>query len=165
MVDIFAFAMKMEMDGRNFYLQHAAKAPSPELKRILEELARDEQKHYEIFKALNEGLPAAYQEAGQTKILKSVKNVFETLKDEQKGFSFPSDAQKIWEEAREIEKRSENFYREKANEVTNTEQKHILNRIADEEHKHWVTVENVIKFLDRPRHWLENAEWSHLEDY
>jgi rubrerythrin len=164
-MDIFAYAMKMELDGKNFYLQHAAQAPSPELKKILEELAGDEQKHYEIFKSLQEGLPTKYEEARQTKILSSIKNVFETLNAEKKDYAFPAEAQKVWEEAREIEKRSENFYREKANEVTNAEQKQILNRIADEEHKHWVTVENVIKFLDRPRHWLENAEWSHLEDY
>ena len=164
-MDIFEFAMKMEMDGRNFYLEHAAKIPSPELKRILEELADDERKHYGIFKSLKEGLPAAYQEAGQTKILSSIKNVFETLKAENKELSFPPDAQKIWEEAREIEKRSEDFYREKANEVTSTEQKQILNHIAEEEHKHWVTIESVIKFLDRPHHWLEDAEWNNLEDY
>ncbi len=164
-MDIFAFAMKMEMDGKNFYLEHAAKAPSPELKKILKELAGDEQKHYEIFKSLQEGIPVEYEETRKTKILSSVKNVFETIKAENRDHSFPPEAQKVWEQAREIEKRSETFYREKANEITNDEQKHILTRIADEEHKHWVTIENVIKFLDRPRHWLEDAEWSNLEDY
>lgn len=164
-MDTFEFAMKMEMDGRNFYLEHAAKTASPELKRILEELADDEQKHYEIFKSLQEGLPVQYEEARKTKILSSVKNIFETMKAENKDYSFPADTQKIWEEAREIEERSENFYRQKANEATVAEQKQTLNRIADEEHKHWVTVENVIKFLDRPHHWLEDAEWSNLEDY
>jgi rubrerythrin len=164
-MDIFEFAMKMEMDGKNFYLQHAAQAPSPELKRILEELAGDEQKHFEIFKSLQEGLPTKYEEARRTTILSSVKNVFEAMKTENKDYAFPAGAQKVWEEAREIEKKSENFYREKANEVTSDEQKQILNRIADEEHKHWVTVENIIKFLDRPQHWLENAEWGHLEEY
>jgi rubrerythrin len=164
-MDIFAFAMKMEMDGRNFYLEHAAKASSPELKKILEELADDELKHYQIFKSLQEGLAVEYEEAGRTKILSSTKNVFEAMRAEKKEFSFSTDAQKTWEEAREIEKRSENFYREKAKEVTDEKQKHILERIADEEHKHWVTIEQVIKFLDRPQHWLENAEWSQLEDY
>ena len=70
-----------------------------------------------------------------------------------------------WEQAREVEKKSEDFYRAKAGEVDDKNQAHILNRIADEEHKHWVTIENVIKFLDRPRHWLEDAEWNNLEDY
>ena len=164
-MDIFEFAMKMETDGRNFYLEHAAKAPSPELKKILEELARDEEKHYAIFKAMKENRTVEYEEAGKTNILRSVKNVFENLKAQDKDFAFPVDAQKIWEKAREIERKSETFYREKANEVEDEKQKHILGRIADEEHKHWVTVESVIKFLDRPKHWLEDAEWNNLEDY
>ena len=164
-MDIFDFAMKMEMDGRDFYLEHAASVPEPELKRILEELARDEQKHYAIFKAMKEGARAEYDEAEKTTILDSVKNVFETLKTQDKDFSFPVETQKIWEQAREIEKKSEDFYCSKADEVPSEDQKHILKRIADEEHPHWVTIEIVIKFLDRPRHWLEDAEWSNLEEY
>ena len=162
-MNIFEFAMKMEEDGRKFYLEHAATAPSPELKKILEELAEDERKHYEIFKALSEGLPAEYEEAKKTKILQSVKNVFESLRAEKKEYTFAAEAQKIWEQAREVEEKAEKFYREKANEVDDDKQKNILNRIADEEHKHWMTIDNVIKFLDRPQHWLEDAEWGHKD--
>jgi rubrerythrin len=49
--------------------------------------------------------------------------------------------------------------------VSDAHQKNILSAIADEEQKHWITMENVVKFLDRPNHWLEDAEWSNLEDY
>ena len=41
----------------------------------------------------------------------------------------------------------------------------FFNKIADEEKRHQTVIENVIRFLDRPRQWLENAEWHHLEDY
>ena len=118
-----------------------------------------------IFRALRDGLPTQYEEAKKTKILAEVKNVFEALKAQNKDFEFPREAQRVWEHARKIEKESETFYREKAKEVKDANQKNILSRIADEEYKHWVTMENVIKFLDRPNHWLEDAEWSHLEDY
>lgn len=164
-MDIFEFAMKMEMDGRMFYIEHANKATQSELKKILLELADDEQKHYNIFKALHEGLPVEYKEAEKTRILSSVKNVFESLRSGQQDFSFPADAKKVWEEAREVEKKTETFYREKAKEVSSPAQRDILMRIADEEHRHWVTMENIIQFLDRPNHWLEDAEWVNLEEY
>ncbi len=157
--------MKMELDGKQYYEESAAKVAHPELKRILMELASDEQKHYLIFRALRDGLPVQYEEAKKTKILAEVKNVFENLKAQNKDFEFPEGAQKVWEHAREIEKEAETFYREKANEVNDDNQKNILTRIADEEYKHWVTMENVIKFLDRPNHWLEDAEWNQIEDY
>lgn len=164
-MNIFEYAMKMETDGRKFYLDSAERIESPELKKILLELADDEVKHYAIFKAMKDGGTAEYKEAEKTTILQTVKNVFEKLRDAGKDLSFPDDAKRIWEEAREVEKKAEEFYREKAGEMKTKEQKHILNRIADEEHRHWVTMQNIIQFLDRPNHWLENAEWSNLEDY
>ena len=164
-MNVFEFAMRMEEDGRAFYLENADKAGHPALKRVLVELAEDELKHYNIFKAMRDGHKAEYKEAEKTTILSTVKNVFESLKAQKKEFSFRTDARNIWTEAQEIERKSEDFYRQRAEEMENDSQKHILNRIADEEHKHWVTMQNVIQFLDRPRQWLEDAEWGVLEDY
>jgi rubrerythrin len=114
---------------------------------------------------MRDGQDAEYEEAEKTTILSTVKNVFESLKAEGKELSFRADAKNLWEQAREIEKKSEEFYRQKAGEVDNETQKLILNGIADEEHRHWITIENVIRFLSRPQQWLEDAEWSTLEDY
>jgi rubrerythrin len=157
--------MKMEEDGRDFYLRHAETTTIPSLKSVLVELAEDELKHYNLFKAMRDGLPAEYRDSEQTRILSTVKNVFETLKAQNTDLNLKNDARKLWEEAQDIEKKSESFYREKANEIDDQKQKQILNRIADEEHRHWVALENVIRFLDRPQQWLEDAEWSNLEDY
>jgi rubrerythrin len=164
-MNVFDYAMKMETDGRDFYLEHAGKVSTPELKQILLQLADDELKHFNIFKAMRDHGKAEYKEAQKTMILKTVKNVFETMRKQKKEFTFAAEATQIWKEAREVEKKSEAFYREKAKEMTDDNLKHVWQHIADEEHRHWVTIENVIQFLDRPKNWLEDAEWSHLEDY
>ncbi|MCK4573641.1 MAG: ferritin family protein [candidate division Zixibacteria bacterium] len=164
-MNVFEYAMQMELDGKTYYEEHAAKIESPQLKRILLELADDEQKHYNIFKAMRDGTSVEYEEAKKSTILAQVKNVFEELKAAEKDYSFPEKLREIWVKAREVESKAENFYREKANELNDENQKHIFNRIADEEHRHWMTMENVIRFLDRPSQWLEDAEWSNLEDY
>jgi rubrerythrin len=49
--------------------------------------------------------------------------------------------------------------------MPDADMKKVWRRIADEEQRHWITMENVIHFLDRPNHWLEDAEWTHLEEY
>lgn len=164
-MSVYDFAMQMELDGKQYYTEQAAKTGLPELRDILLQLAQDEQRHYEIFRALKEGRQAEYVEKDRTTILRSVKNVFDTLKAQNKDFQFPPDARGVWVKAQEIEKKSEDFYREKADEVGDEDQKRILHKIADEERRHWITIEHVIQFLDRPHHWLEDAEWNNLEDF
>jgi rubrerythrin len=164
-MDVFEYAMKMEMDGKSYYEEHAAKMNNPALKQILLELAGDEQKHYIIFKSMRDGVAVKYEPSRDTKIFDRVRNVFEQMKADEGEFAFPADAKDVWIKAREIERETETFYREKAAGLEDKDQQMLLNKIADEEHKHWVTMEQVIKFLDRPSTWLENAEWNHLEDY
>lgn len=164
-MNIFEFAMKMEEDGRAFYLERAEKAELPELKKILTELADDELKHYKIFKTMNANEKAEYREDQKTTILSTTKNVFEALKSDGQKHVFDGDVRDFWEKALDVEKKSEKLYREKANELDDDNYKNILNKIADEERRHQLIIENVMQFLDRPTQWLENAEWHHLEEY
>jgi rubrerythrin len=163
-MNVFEHAMKMEEDGRAFYLEHAGKVSEPALKRILQELADDEQKHYNLFKAMNEQHKAVYGKSDMTEIFSTARNVFEELRDQNRDFSFAKDAGKAWVVASDVEKKSEAFYREKAREMKDEKQKQIWNAIADEEHRHWNIIEHVIQFLDRPKQWLADAEWTSLED-
>ena len=162
-MSVFEHAMQMEKDGRDFYLATSEKTDNPMLKKILLQMADDENKHYALFKALRDGMDASYDEASSTSILSSVKNVFTEMKESGEDFTFDDEAQTVWAQAREVEKKAEEFYRAKAEEVDKENEKIALIRIADEEHKHWVTLDNVIQFLDKPKSWLEDAEWSDIE--
>lgn len=162
-MNVFEYAMQMELDGKAYYEEAAKKVDSPELKKILMEIAGDEQKHYILFKSMKDGKDVEYVESEATSILKSVKNIFVTLKEENKDYSFPKDAKKVWEHARDVEKKAEAFYRDEAEKLDNEKNATILHKIADEEHRHWVTMENVINFIDKPNQWLEDGEWADLE--
>ena len=67
---------------------------------------------------MSEGKAANYDETAATKIEGSVKNVFQALKEQGKEFTFGDDTRTVWSKAHEIEKKSEDFYREKAKEVS-----------------------------------------------
>jgi len=121
-MDVFETAMKMEEDGRAYYLESAEKCNVPELKKVLMELADDELKHYNLFKAMRDRKPAEYQEAQATTILATVKNVFEQMKADGKEIPAEAQAKTIWEMAREVEKKAEAFYREKAGELDDENQ-------------------------------------------
>lgn len=161
-MSVFDFAMQMELDGKAYYEELATKVELPQLKKILLEMASDEQKHYNLFKAMKAGDNAVLGTEQATKIFASTSNVFEELKASGEQFAFGGDVRDGWVQAREVEKKSEEFYRQKADEVDDDGQKQILLKIADEEHKHWTIIDHVISFLDQPTMWLENAEWGDL---
>ncbi len=163
-MNIFEHAMKMEQDGRAFYLEHAQKTDNPNLKKILLELADDELKHFEMFKGLNEDLNFDDKKSVKTTIISSLKNIFETMRSENKDFSFDDDIKAAWKIARDHEKIAEDFYRTKGDECTSADEKEVWYMIADEEHKHWVIIEHLIQFLEKPQQSLDDAEWSGLED-
>ncbi|MEW5925310.1 MAG: ferritin family protein, partial [Candidatus Zixiibacteriota bacterium] len=54
-MNVFEFAMKMEQDGKAFYEKMAKEAANASIKKILLDLANDEQKHYNIFKKFSQG--------------------------------------------------------------------------------------------------------------
>ncbi len=165
-MNAFEFAMKMEQDGKRYYEEHAAATADPGLKKIFAELADDERRHYELFQAMAAGENPDYEAVLKTSILKTTRNVFEKLSASKKEIgAFPAGFREAWVKAREIEAQSETFYREQAKKNEQSPQKKIWTRIADEEHKHWVTIDSVIGFLDRPKQWLEDAEWSNLDPY
>lgn len=165
-MNVFEFAMKMEKDGEAYYRKMAANAENGVIKNVLNDLAEDEVKHYNIFKKFSEGdLSGAKMMKDQTKVLKGAKNVFQKLATSKKPPVFSGEVVKAWRKAQEIEKKSEDFYREKAKSESGAEIKKTLSLIADEEHKHWALIDNVIHFLERPKQWLEDAEWNNLDNY
>ena len=68
-------------------------------------------------------------------------------------------------EAQTIEQRSWAFYEEQAERATDPAHKTLFLRIADEEKRHYFLLDSIVEFMDRPRTWIENAEFNHLEDY
>ena len=167
MDEIFDFAMQMERDGQAYYEKEAAKTNVPALKKILLDLAEDEIRHYNIFKSLKEQNSTDLGDLSEktTAIMKTARNIFEEMAKEGGDVDTHNEAIEVWTHAQEVEKKSEDFYRLKADEVADPKVKEMLIKIAEEEARHWAVIEAVRQFLEKPKTWLEDAEWSNLEDY
>ena len=104
----------------------------------------------------------------ETSILDNVKNVFSVMKDtgDTVHIDTTEEARK-YRKVRDIEKESVMFYQEKAAAVSGELQRQIFLQLADEEARHLRIMENIVEFVSRPEpgHWLENAEWHHLNRY
>jgi rubrerythrin len=160
-VDILKYAMQMEKDGEEYYRQLAQQTENKGLKSILTMLADEEVKHYKTI----EQMKAEKPQPAPTKILARAKNIFAQIKKSDEGLNFGSGQIKLYKKAQDIEKRSEQFYREKANKVKEKYQKEIFLQLAEEENKHYFLLENIIQFVSRPQTWVENAEFHHLDEY
>ena len=160
-MDIFAFAIQMERDGEQYYRDMASKAKHPGLKSILSVLADDEHKHAHIVSELQSAIP----DMPATNVLDSAKNVFQQMKDFGGEIDLSGDQEQLYRDAMVLEERSISFYQDRADQVKQPEQKALFKRLAEEERKHYRLLQDLADFVRRPKNWLENAEFFHLDDY
>ncbi len=160
-MNIYEYAMQMEKDGENYYRELAVKAQSAGIRNILTMLANAEVNHYRIFKHMKQHesiqpVDLAY--------LAGIKNVFAQMRENKEPITTNDRQIDLYRKAQELEKKTRDFYREKAGDVDQS-QKAIFLKIGDEEQKHFNILETIIDIVSRPQTWLENPEWYHLEDY
>ena len=161
MTNIIEYAMKMEKDGEDYYRQLAQQTGNSGLKTILTMLADEEVKHYNVL----EKIKSQKTQIAESGILTDAKNIFAQIKESGENFDFDINQADLYKKARDIEKKSQDFYAEKAGEVTEESQKELFLKLVVEEKKHYVLLDNIIDFISRPEQWLENAEFFHLDEY
>jgi len=160
-MNIFDYAMQMEKDGENYYRDLAAKCQIDGLKRILILLADDEVGHYKVFKKLKENSPASLSE---TQVLSAAKNIFADMKGSAE-FNLEGSVIDMYQKAVDVERKSAEFYTEKAEEVDNSQARELLLKIAEDEKRHQFLMEQMMEFLSKPQSWVEDAEFYRLDQY
>ena len=161
-MDVYDYAMQLEKDGENYYREAARRSQHKGLTGILTMLADAEVVHYGVFKRMKEHEPWQLPEAT---IVKDVKNIFVRMREEGKLEGISVSEIELYTKAQDIEKATEDFYREKGAQVEDRTSGKPSCKVAGEEHKHYLILQEIIDFISRPQQWLENAEWYHLEDY
>ncbi len=161
-MDVFEIAKKMELEGKQAYLDMLEKTTNPALKNILRRLAEWEDNHYIIFDAMQ-------QEADIIDVRKAttdeVKGIFNSLKDVQADDEIQEQVE-FYEEAIKVEIKSANYYKEIAAGIANETLKKQVLMIAEEELKHEKILKEILNYLQQPNTWVENAEFNiDSEDY
>jgi rubrerythrin len=152
----------MEKDGEKFYREIAEKNKNNSgLKIIFTMLANEEAKHYGIIKAMEEGTFSPIDSS----ILNDINNIFEMMKTRPDALNINASQVELYRQAQDIEIQSEKFYLDMINDSERDQNKIVFGKLAEEEKKHCLLLENIIEFVDKPQMWLENAEWNHLEEY
>jgi rubrerythrin len=160
-MDIFKFAIQMEQDGEQYYRQLAARTAHPGIQGVFNQLADDEVKHAQAIQHIQ-------QEAGpfvETTVLENAKNVFQQIKDFGGDFDISGDEESAYRQAMELEQKSISFYLDRFDQVEDPGQKGLFEKLAEEEKKHYHLISNLIDFVASPKTWLEDARFTHLDEY
>ena len=161
-MNIFEFALDFERKHQDFHLKKAQESENQRLKSVFELLAEEEAKHIKIVKKLKEN-----KKIGQidSEILPKAKKMMEQITSELPSNSLSKEQVDIYKKAKEMEKKSHKFYKEKSEETDNEQVSKVFKQLAKEEAKHENLMNNLIELTNKPNTWLDDAEWYHLEEY
>lgn len=147
MVDIYEFAMNMELDGKKYYEELMNSAKDNGLKRIFEMLAKDEEEHHRIVTEMRD-TDDSTSISSQT--MRTANNVFSEMLYMDKKFNLSASAVDAYKHALNIEEKSVKLYEEYYEKAENKWEKSIFKRLIEEEKKHRLIIENILSFVSEP---------------
>lgn len=162
-MNVFDYAIKMELDGKAFYEKLAKETDSEGLQKIFNELAEDEQKHCDIFSRLKEN--QNIKSMSDSTALEGAKNIFTEMQADVSSQKLQKTNLDAYQQAMNAEKESAKLYRDAAAKEENAEVKALLLKIAIEEEKHLNILENIFDFVNAPTQSLVWGEFSNLNEY
>ena len=163
MSTIWEKAKDIETKGRDFYIELAGKSSREEVASIFKVLADEEQKHYDLFDSLEKQLEVG--ELPKSTSISDAKEAFARLASAFKTEDPVEDAESTYAKALELERTSVEYYNSILEQLDDGKQKEAVKTIIGEEQRHERIVEGLMEFVRRPKEWLEDAEFYHLEEY
>jgi rubrerythrin len=154
-------AIRLEINGRNFF-NHAAEMTHNELgKKMFQKLAEEEVKHIEVFsKLFTEVLKEAdWKKYVRDEELKGESPLIEKLKERMKGAEGKSETQAL-SIGMELEENAVQFFQKAADEVNDPMASEIFRKISEEEKFHYDLLQAQHDSLTNSGFWLDSAEFQ-----
>lgn len=153
-MDVLVYAIKMELDGEEYYKEQARLNKGSGLYKVFMDLAQEESEHTQLLEERSKGL--SYKKRASVAV--SRKNVFTALKDfkpDENNIAEQLDAYKL---ALEKEKESIGLYKELS--AKSPESADLYDFLISQEEEHYAIIEEIIKMVNRPKEWVESAEFG-----
>ncbi len=165
-MDIFDFALQMELDGEKYYRELAERVRYDDLRKVLLSLAEDEQRHYEIIKAAQQQMKPIEGNSSLDKIQNVFVNKTDAINPENKEFiaKLKDEQFDVYEAALVKEQESVELYKKLKADAKKSDEQNIFARLMHEEEKHVEVIENILEMLNHVNDWVEAAEFNHRDD-
>lgn len=156
------FAIQMEKDGRQYYLEQANKNKDNALNKVFSLLANSEKEHEEL---LSKRLNKEEYSLKEDDNFKDIQSVFNGLKDYEASPIRNTTQLDVYSLAVDIEEKSIELYEDMLKAAENSDDRKLFEFLIKEENKHLVLFGELVKMLTRPEEWVESAEFGLREDY
>ncbi|MBD3317098.1 MAG: hypothetical protein GF344_15025 [Chitinivibrionales bacterium] len=164
MSNMWDVAKKIEEKSRDYYAKLAEESSITQLEGVFRALSKEEQRHYDLFEMVQTG-SVNTAELVYGKTTEEAKAIFEKMRKELTVPETIEDAERIYRKAVEFERTSIEQYRKMLEEVADERTKAVIAFLIREEERHERLMEGLVVFARRPKQWLEDAEFYHLEEY
>ncbi|WP_432661795.1 ferritin family protein [Wukongibacter baidiensis] len=144
-MDIYEFAMNMELDGKRYYEELMNRSQDEGLKKIFEMLAKDEDDHHRIIN----GMKDAEGESIKSNTLKKANNIFAEMLSSDKKIDLTAPAIEAYRHAYNMEDKSMKLYEEHYHKAEDERERMIFKKLAEEEKKHKLVMENILNFVGK----------------
>jgi len=164
-IEILQLAVRMEVDGKEFYQKASRKSSNKLAKELFHELANQEDIHrkkfVQIYEALKKGQhwPDIESQSGKGAEIKSL--FAEATKALDSKFKIAESELEAIKTAMDMETRSYNLYHTRSAESTLPVEKQFYKTLAGEERGHHLALLDSYEYLSDPAGWFTKKEhWS-----
>ncbi len=156
------FAIKMELDGEEFYQRQADINKGNPLYEVCQMLAKDEARHAKILKNMLGQEDFRLEESPLPLTLKNIFNDSEDIKNELKMIPSQLDFYRF---ALDKEKQSIELYANLLKGETQPKVKEVYKFLLKQEKQHYETMELLVSMLMNADEWVESAEFGLRKDF
>ncbi len=160
-------ALKMEIDGKKFYLKASRTSKNILGKQLLEKLAAEEDFHRGVFQKIYDSIKVKenwpdvkYTGDGGQGIRTIFAEALEGMKKNPKSISAELEAIKI---AMEMENKTFDFYKEHSEKTGYAAEKQLYEDIAMQESEHYRVLQDYDEFLQDPAQWFVKKEHTSVD--
>lgn len=133
----------MELDGKKYYEELMNRSQDEGFKKIFEMLAKDEDEHHRIINRMKD----VEGESIKSDTLKNANNIFAEMLSSGKKIILTVPAIEAYRHAFNMEDKSMKLYEEHYQNAEDERERMIFKRLAEEEKKHKLIIENILNFV------------------
>jgi rubrerythrin len=159
----YDFAIRMSRDGEKFFRTLTKQVKKPGLRKILVMLANDQVVHRRDFEKMKKAEGRTLLDARN--LTKALNPFAQRLKRLGGGERLDENLPpaELYRRGQALDKECEDFYRKRAARVKDLRLKQAFLGVAEEQRKHYFTLEHLVNFILEPQQELEDAEWNIAE--